>query len=301
MLKKRSELSVQQGVSLKKYSTFQVGGQADYFLIAKDQESIQDGILWAKERQMPYLIIGKGSNSLFADEGFRGLIILNKIDYIFHEGPLFKVGAGYSFSRLGSVTSKKGYEGLEFACGIPASVGGAIYMNAGANGSETFDCLHKVSFIDAKAKITEFEAKDLQRAYRYSIFQEMQGAIIGASFLLKENDTSRQKQLNIIEYRKNTQPLKECSAGCIFKNPEGSKSAGQLIEEAGMKGKLCGDAQVSSVHANFIINKGQASAEDIRSLAEQTKQQVFDTHGVSLESEVYFIDQWGKKVKVCKI
>lgn len=301
MLKKRSQLPVQQDISLKKYSTFQVGGQADYFLIAKDEKTVQDGILWAKERQVPYLILGKGSNSLFADQGFRGLIILNKVDYISSEGPLFKVGAGYSFSRLGSLTSKKGYEGLEFACGIPASVGGAIYMNAGANGAETFDCLHKVSYIDANGKITEFEAKDLQRSYRYSIFQEMQGAIVGASFLLKENQASREKQLSIIEYRKKTQPLQECSAGCIFKNPEGSKSAGQLIEEAGMKGKLYGDAQVSPVHANFIINKKQASAEDIRHLAEQTKQQVFEKHGVNLESEVYFIDQWGKKVKVCKV
>ncbi|MBS0627063.1 MAG: UDP-N-acetylmuramate dehydrogenase, partial [Verrucomicrobia bacterium] len=219
------------------------------------------------------------------DRGFDGLVIQNKISYLNIEEDRVDVGAGYSFSMLGLKTAKNHLSGLEFASGIPATVGGAIFMNAGANGSETKDCLKEVLFVTEDGKLCLLDKQDLTFSYRFSSFQKMKGAIVSAKFILSPCSEARDKQFSIIEYRKKTQPYQDPSAGCVFRNPEGS-SAGALIEKAGLKGFSLGGAEVSSIHANFIVNKKGASAEDVLTLAKEVERLVKDSTGVQLEMEI---------------
>lgn len=269
--------------SLANYSTFGIGGPARFFVKVHTVEEMREAILSGH----PYLVIGKGSNCLFHDKGFNGLVILNKIDFFEDLGNgKFHVGAGFSFSLLGVKTAQKGFSGLEFASGIPATVGGAVFMNAGANGTETCKSLASVDYLNEKGELQFLPKEELFFSYRTSCFQngfqKQKGAIVGATFQLEPNDTARKKQLEIIDYRKKTQPYGDKSAGCIFRNPTGG-FAGKLIEEAGLKGIQIGGAEVSTMHANFIVNRKGATAEDVLALIKliQTK--------VHLESEVRII------------
>ena len=249
---------------------------------------MQKTLLYCHTQSIPFHIVGKGSNSLFDDAGFDGLIIHNKIHFCEIEDGLVSVGAGYSFSLLGSQTARKGLTGLEFASGIPASVGGAIFMNAGASGREVKDSLLRVEFVTEKADIEVFETKAILFRYRWSLFQERKGAIVSAQFQLEKGADSRKNQLKIIEHRNKTQPLKEMSCGCVFRNPEG-QSAGALIEQCGLKGRSVRGAHVSNVHANFIVNKGGATASDVLQLAEEIKKCVKERTGIELELELRMI------------
>ena len=216
-------------------------------------------------------------------------MIHNKIGFLKNLEPgVWHVGAGYSFALLGTKTAQAGYTGLEFASGIPASVGGAVFMNAGANGMETEAALESVDFVDETGELNKLHRKDLEFRYRYSQFHKMKGAIVGATFRLKSCESARKKQIEIIRYRTQTQPYGEKSAGCIFRNPEGV-SAGRLIEEAGLKGTSLGGAKVSEKHANFIVNDKEATTEEVLELIEKVKQRVYETHKVNLESEVRII------------
>ena len=246
---------------------------------------MQAAVRYSFLEKVPFFILGKGSNCLFDDRGFDGLVIQNKISYLKIEGNEVDVGSGYSFSMLGLKTAKEHLAGLEFASGIPATVGGAVFMNAGANGSETADHLKEVLFLDEKGDLHSFEKKDLIFSYRFSSFQSMKGAIVSAKFVLTPSPTARDKQFTIIEYRKKTQPYQDPSIGCVFKNPEGA-SAGALIEKSGLKGFSIGGAEVSPMHANFIVNKGNASAKDVLDLAREVERLVKDSTGVKLEMEI---------------
>lgn len=274
---------------LKKLTTFGIGGEARYFVEARTVDRIQEVLAFCKKQHFPFFILGKGSNLLFDDRGFDGVVIANRIDFI--ERPaesIFHVGAGYSFSLLGSQTARQGWSGLEFASGIPGSVGGAVYMNAGANGRETCESLTAVDFVSDEGVLHRFERDELHFSYRTSPFQQMKGAIVSATFNLTPSPMARQKQLEIIQYRKQTQPYSEKSAGCIFRNPS-CGHAGALIDQSGLKGESIGGAQVSSLHANFIINTGEASSKDVLKLIEHIQEQVKQQTGVELESEVRYI------------
>lgn len=275
--------------SLAKYSTFGIGGCAEYWIEATSLEDLKKALKFSRLKKLPFFILGKGSNCLFDDRGFRGVVIHNRIDFIdsTDEG-LFIVGAGFSFSRLGSFTSRKGWSGLEFASGIPGSVGGAVSMNAGANGSETCDHLLSVSYVHQNGKVQIFDKKELSFSYRTSPFQKMQGAIASATFSLKKEVLAKEKQLEIIDYRKKTQPLKEQSAGCIFRNPS-PHSAGALIEKCGLKGVRIGDAEVSTIHSNFIVNKGKASTKDVLELIQLIQKEVKNQTNIDLKPEVHYI------------
>lgn len=240
---------------------------------------------YLNKKKLSYWVIGKGSNSLFDDRGFDGLVILNKINFFaFEEGDLH-VGAGYSFSLLGSQTARKGWGGLEFASGIPGSVGGAIYMNAGANGQETCNSLSYVGSIDQQGEFVEKKKEELFFGYRTSAFQSSGDIIVSGKFRLEKEKSARKKQLEIIDYRTHTQPYGEKSVGCIFRNPK-NHSAGVLIEKCGLKGKQIGGAQVSIIHGNFIVNRGGAKAEDVLALADYVKETVLEKMGCELEMEV---------------
>jgi UDP-N-acetylmuramate dehydrogenase len=278
-----------QNKLLSELCTFNIGGPARFFIEVRSADDMRQTLITCREHSLPYFILGKGSNCLFDDKGFNGVVILNKIDFLNHPSPgTYHVGAGYSFSLLGTQTARHGFSGLEFASGIPGSVGGAVFMNAGANGTETCFCLTSVEFMDEKGELHIFPKSELHFSYRHSPFQKMKGAIISATFTLTPSETARTKQIEIINNRKKTQPLNVPSAGCIFKNPN-CGHAGALIDQSGLKGTNCGGAQVSPVHANYIVNSGNATAQDVLSLITLIKKTVKEKSGADLESEVRFI------------
>jgi UDP-N-acetylmuramate dehydrogenase len=281
-------MQFEQGRLLKDHTTFGIGGPAKYFIEATTIPQLQEIIGYCHRQQLNYLVLGKGSNILFHDSGFEGVVILNKIHFCEQREGEFYVGAGYSFSLLGSQTARKGWEGLEFASGIPGSVGGAVYMNAGANGGETFQCLTEVSYIDERGDLQILPKDKLQWGYRFSSFQNQKGAIAAARFKLIASTEARQKQLKIIDYRTKTQPYGDMSAGCVFRNAAQS-SAGALIEQSGLTGFSIGGAEVSTLHANFIVNRNHATAEDVLQLAAHVKKTVFEKTGHDLEMEIRVI------------
>lgn len=284
-----SKFSFLEGKLLSELSTFGIGGPARYFIEIDNVQKMRDVILYAHEASLPYIVIGKGSNSLFDDRGFNGVVILNKIGFCTEEKPgLFHVGAGYSFSLLGVQTARKKWAGLEFASGIPGSVGGAVYMNAGANGSEVKDVLCEVEYVTDQGELKLLAQKELEFSYRFSSFQKQKGAIVSAKFQLMPSEEARQKQLKIIDYRTRTQPYGDPSAGCVFRNPQ-DNFAGALIEKCGLKGLAVGGAKVSPLHANFIVNDGGATAQDVLKLASLIQEKVHEQTGVEMEREIRYI------------
>jgi UDP-N-acetylmuramate dehydrogenase len=274
--------------ALSQLSTFGVGGPARFFIEVHKSEELSNILSYCHAQKLPFFVVGKGSNCLFDDQGFDGLVILNKIAFCHFEWPIVNVGAGYSFSLLGTQTARQGWAGLEFASGIPGSVGGAIYMNAGANGTETSESLLEVVFINDHGEVEVLRRDQIAFNYRYSLFQERKGAIVSAKFLLCPSGEARKKQLGIIDYRRRTQPYHDKSAGCVFRNPE-PHSAGALIQQCGLKGRRNGDAEVSTMHANFIINKGRATSKEILELAEEVKKIVKEKTGIELMMEIRYV------------
>jgi len=272
--------------NLCEFSTFGIGGPIRFFLEIRTVDEALEAFFWAQKKGLETRVLGKGSNSLFRDDSFDGFVLLNKIDQCEIVGCEVNVGAGYSFSYLGVQSAKAALSGLEFASGIPASVGGAIWMNAGANGAETSDCLESVSYLFEQGEVHTFLKEELQFGYRTSSFQAMKGCILSARFVLQANESARLKQKSILQYRIQTQPLKDKSAGCIFRNPSKELSAGALIDRCGLKGVSVGDATVSSMHANFIINQGKAKASDVLSLIKHIQTTVFSHTGILLEPEI---------------
>jgi len=270
---------------LKDFSTFNIGGPARFFVQVTEVPVMRELLTYCHQETLPFIILGKGSNCLFHDLGFDGLVIHNKIAYLSIKEQEIDVGAGYSFSLLGVQTAKRGLAGLEFASGIPASVGGAIFMNAGASGAETATCLQEVTFITEKGEIEVLQKKDLQFAYRFSSFQEKKGAIVSARFKLEPDEKARDRQRAIVEYRTKTQPYEDPSVGCIFKNPQ-DRSAGMLIDQYGLKGLRVGGAEVSKKHANFLVNRDQATAEDVLLLSRMIREKIKQETGLELEMEV---------------
>lgn len=275
-------MQLQQNRFLSEFSTFGIGGPIRHFVEVFSIEEMEEAFSF----DLPKLVIGKGSNCLFDDRGFEGLVILNKIDFCNWNEREVAVGSGYNFSLLGVQSARKGFSGLEFASGIPATVGGAVFMNAGANGKETCEALKSVLYFDGSRR--EYLREELQFSYRKSPFQNMKGVILAATFSLQENREARKTQLDIVNYRMKTQPLKEKSAGCIFRNPAGG-SAGALIDRCGLKGIQVGDAKVSEVHANFIINAGAATSQDVLKLIQLVQEKVFEQTGVHLEPEIRIV------------
>lgn len=273
---------------LSECSTFGIGGPARYFAEAVDAKGMRDMLAYAYRSGLPVHILGKGSNTLFDDKGFNGLVILNRIDFLEQRENLLTVGSGYSFARLGSLTSRGGWTGLEFASGIPATVGGAVYMNAGANGKETADVLKEVGYVTEKGESIRFQKEDLEFGYRHSTFQKWRGAIVDAVFYLAPSEIAKMQQREILDYRLKTQPYGNKSAGCAFRNPKGD-SAGRLIDEIGLKGARIGGAAISSMHANFIVNAGNAKAAEVLALIETIKEKIYREKGIVLEEEIRYI------------
>ena len=274
---------------LGKHTTFGVGGPASYFIDVYTKDELEESLFFANKNQLMPFFLGKGSNLIFDDRGWKGIVICNRIDFCHFKESSVEVGAGFSFSLLGTQSARKGLTGLEFAGGIPASVGGAVYMNAGANHKQTCDTLSSVVYISESGKEKVYSKNELEFRYRYSSFQQMKGAIVSAVFSLAKDPSARESRVDIITCRMATQPLKEKSAGCIFKNPTGELKSGALIEQCGLKGKRVGGAKVSEIHANFIVNESTATCDDVQKLVALIFEEVKRKTGIELEMEVRYI------------
>jgi UDP-N-acetylmuramate dehydrogenase len=278
----------QKNKQLSEVTTLSIGGPARYYYPAKSISLLIDSVLFAKKHSIPCVVIGRGSNTLFEDRGFNGLVIRNEVSFLEQNEHLYRVGAGFSFAYLGVKTAREGWSGLEFASGIPASVGGAVYMNAGANQIETEGVVDSVEYLTESGELVSLPRSAIQFNYRYSSFQDWNGTIVAATFSLKRSSGARSKQLDIINYRKATQPYGVFSAGCIFRNPL-NDSAGALIEKAGLKGKAIGGVHVSPIHANFIVNSGIGTFSELIELIKQIQKIVYQCSKVHLETELQYI------------
>lgn len=286
---KTTTLKLYHDKPLKDVCTFGIGGHAQHYTEVRTIDEMREAFVYCQEHRIEPFILGKGSNCLFDDRGFKGLVIANKIDFFESTQPgTYHIGAGYSFSLLGVQTARQHWSGLEFASGIPCSVGGAVFMNAGANGAETSHYLVSVDFLTFDNHLVTLNKEELSFGYRTSSFQQMKGAIVGATFKLFKQEEARTKQLEIVSYRTKTQPYGEKSAGCVFRNPP-SNHAGAVIDGAGLKGFCVGDAAVSSLHANFIINKGKATSQDVIALIEIIKSKILSTTGIELDIEIRLV------------
>jgi len=265
---------IKKNCSMAEYTSFKTGKNASYLLIPESEKEIIEAVEFAKRESLPFIILGNGTNIFFAGK---------------YDGVVIKLQSE-SISKIAKDAAKKGLSGLEFASAIPGSLGGAIYMNAGAYGGEMGQVLKSVTSMDRLGNIHVRRATECEFSYRHSIFMENSEIILSADFeLIKDDAFEIEKRIaELTKRRQEKQPLSYPSAGSFFKRPEGY-FAGRLIEDAGLKGLECGGAAVSSLHAGFIINKHNASPEDIISLIKIVQETVFDKFGVLLEPEVQII------------
>lgn len=286
----------QDTVPMAAHTSFKVGGPADLLVLAPNGVAADAVHRRCLEQDVSCLIIGNGSNLLVSDAGVRGVVLKlagketePSVSGETEEGVLVACPAGVSLKRLCLFARERGLSGLEFAYGIPATVGGAVYMNAGAYGGEMKDVLREAQVM-TDAGTVNVPVQDMALSYRHSRFMETQWLITGATFLLKPDDPQAiaARMEDFMGRRKAKQPLEYPSAGSFFKRPVGH-FAGTLIEQAGLKGLTVGGAQVSEKHAGFLINRGGATCADVKALAAEVQKRVYEVHGVRLTPEVRFV------------
>jgi UDP-N-acetylmuramate dehydrogenase len=283
---KRNEL-------LSQHTTMKIGGPADIFIEPSSLENIQKVMTFLKERQIPWRAIGRGSNLLVSDKGIEGVVFKlgSGLDHLIINDSTITVGGGHSLVSLSTLISKKGLSGLEFASGIPGSVGGAVYMNAGAHGSDISKILTKAHVLFEDGSIEWLSNDEMEFTYRTSVLQKKRpGIVLEAEFQLTKGDRTAivsQMQKNK-DYRKETQPWNFPCAGSIFRNPL-PNYAGKLIEDAGLKGFQIGGAKISEMHGNFIVNAGNAKAKDVLDLIQYIKDTILNSNGIKMETEVEII------------
>ncbi len=286
-------------VPLAEYTTFRVGGPAEALFFPKGSDDLVHLVNCLNRMSIPWVILGRGSNVLIADEGLKGAVIVLGRHFggleLLEEtsrGVLARAEAGCSLAKLVSWSVEHGFAGLEFAAGIPGSVGGAIVMNAGAWQSEMKNVLARVIMMDAKGSIICRENELMHFAYR-SWGESADKVALAGIFRLQKDNPAKLREIcrEYRERRKSRQPVHMPSAGSFFKNPQGGRTAGELIDQAGMKGCRVGDAMVSLMHANFIVNAGGATARDIIELMKLVQKAVYEKYRVNLEPEVKILGQ----------
>lgn len=284
-----SEDRVFSSEPMKKHTSFRIGGPADYFVMPKSYEEVAEAIAVCKEEQVPYSIVGNGSNLLVSDAGYRGVVIqiFREMSEVQVEGNCIRAQAGASLAKIAAAALDAELAGFEFAAGIPGTLGGACVMNAGAYGGEMKDVLVNVTVLDESDKVVKLEKEDLELGYRTSIIARKGYIVLGAELELKHGspDEIRGLMNELKEKRISKQPLEYPSAGSTFKRPEGH-FAGKLIQDAGLRGFRVGDAMVSKKHCGFVINTGEATAAEVDSLMKQVSERVQEQFGVTLEPEV---------------
>ena len=285
---------VELNVSLKELTSFKTGGTADLFVCPNNLMELLTVLNILKENSVPYFLLGAGSNLLICDKGIRGAVIKlgDGFDYAHAKNDYILAGASVSLAKLSAEAKNAELTGLEFASGIPGSLGGAIYMNAGAYGGEIKDVITEVSYIDNDGTVKTVAGADCGFGYRQSIFTQGDKIIVSAKLTLnkgsKEEIIATMRDLNA--RRKDKQPLEYPSAGSTFRRPEGH-FAGALIEQAGLKGHRIGGAEVSKKHAGFIINVDNATAKDVLDLIDYVQKTVKENSGVDLEPEVKIVGE----------
>ena len=304
---------VQKNILLKNYTTFKIGGKAKYFFVAKTKKDLILAITVAKKLKIPFFILGGGSNLLASDQGYKGLIIKFQIPNSKFQNPKIYVEAGAMLRELVNATAKAGLSSLEWAAGIPGTVGGAIYGNAGAFQKSMKDIIEKVEVFDTEElRIKNYELSDCQFDYRNSIFKRNKNLIILSAKIKLKKGKKKEIQKKIKEYlnyKKEKQPLNYPSAGSVFKNftqyrnkisgagPKelkrfkkmGAIPAAWLIDKCGLKGKKIGEAQISKIHANFIVNRNRAKAKDVKKLINLMKKKVKQKFGLVLKEEIEYL------------
>ena len=274
---------------MKQHTTFKIGGPADYFLVPESGEEAGEIIKICKQTDIPYFILGNGSNLLVGDGGYRGVVIqiYRNMSAVTTEGTIITAQAGALLSSVAAVAKNASLTGFEFAGGIPGTVGGAAVMNAGAYGGEMKDVLVEVTVMDADGNIFTIPAEKLELGYRTSIIAKKGYTVLGAEIELQEGEKEAIRTLmnELKEKRVTKQPLEYPSAGSTFKRPEGY-FAGKLVQDAGLRGFRVGDAMVSEKHCGFVINAGEATAAQVDELMKQVSAKVREQFGVTLEPEV---------------
>jgi UDP-N-acetylmuramate dehydrogenase len=280
-------------------TSFGIGGPADFFVEMARPDAIAGVLDGCKQRSIPYLLLGAGTNLLIADAGIEGLVVrvVNRDHHI--DGTRVRAAAGLKMMRLARIVADAGLRGFEFAIGVPGTVGGAVYQNAGCWGKELREVLLEAGGFTAGAGRQTWKPKDLELGYRTSALRDgaLKGSlVVDATIQLEHGDGEEAKRLmaRLTKERNETQPIKTKNCGSVFKNPPGD-SAGRLVQAAGLKGAREGAAVISPLHGNFIVNEGGATAADVRRLIERTQAEVRRRFNAVLETEVEMVGRWPKK------
>ena len=294
LLEKLPSTRVREEEYLRHHTTFKIGGPADLFVEPTTMAELSFALRTIHEFDVPVTIIGCGSNILVKDGGIRGAVVsVRHMTQIMDcNDNVLCIGSGYMLKDASEFAWENGLTGLEFAIGIPGTLGGAVFMNAGAYDGEMSHVVTAVRAVDFQGNIKEYDASHLDFAYRHSIFHDNHEVIGEVIMTLKTGDKAaiKARMDELTEKRESKQPLEFASAGSTFKRPPGY-FAGTLIEQTGLKGLSVGDAQVSHKHAGFVINTGSASAKDVLDLIAEVQRRVYDQHGVHLEPEVRMIGE----------
>ncbi|KUP23704.1 UDP-N-acetylmuramate dehydrogenase [Paenibacillus sp. DMB5] len=278
---------------LKTYVFTQIGGIADILAVPASYEEIQNVVTYARERNIPLTVLGNGSNVIIRDGGIRGIVLYTSVlDKMAIENGLLVAQCGAKIIDASAYALEQELTGLEFACGIPGTVGGALYMNAGAYGGEVKDVLHSALAVNKEGQLVTLQGEELQFGYRHSIFAGGDYIVLEARFALQPGDPAaiKAKMDELTYLRESKQPLEYPSCGSVFKRPPG-RFAGQLIQESGLQGVRIGGAEVSRKHAGFIVNADNATANDYIGLIHHVRAAVKDKFGVELETEVRIIGE----------
>lgn len=288
---------VQRDEPLCAHTTFEIGGVADVFVTPESIEDIKAAVQCAKKHGLSYFVLGKGSDLLVSDEGYRGVVIslTEAFSYCYVQDSNLVASAGATLKDVCELACFEGLSGLEFACGIPGSVGGGCFMNAGAYGGQLSDVLSSVTCMKEDGSICTYRAEELDFGYRQSKIKSENLIALEAVFTLKPENPVRIRQVmdEFTALREVKQPLEYASAGSTFKRPEGY-FAGKLIQDAGLQGYSVGNAQVSTKHAGFVINTGGATASEVYQLIKHIQRTVLDVFGVEIRPEVRFIGDFSR-------
>jgi len=276
---------------LKNYTYTETGGPADYYVTVHNVEDACRVLRYSAQNHIPVTYLGNGSNIIIRDGGIRGIVLnLLELDHLEEEAGIITAGSGRAIIEVSNFAYERALAGLEFACGIPGSVGGAVYMNAGAYGGEVKDCLLEVTAIDREGEIITLKNEELGLGYRKSIVQENNYVVVEAKFALKPGEASDIKSImdDLTYRRESKQPLEFPSCGSVFQRPPGN-FAGKLIQEAGLQGHRIGGVEVSTKHAGFMVNVDSGTAGDYEDLIHYVQHVILDEFGVQLNREVRII------------
>ncbi|MFR2644694.1 MAG: UDP-N-acetylmuramate dehydrogenase [Blautia coccoides] len=280
---------------MKKHTTFRIGGPAEYYLRPHSVDELRKILHICKRENLPFFILGNGSNLLVSDKGYQGVVIQlwKNMSDIEVDAHVIRAKAGALLSKIAVVALDNSLAGFAFASGIPGTLGGAVVMNAGAYGGEMKDVLEEVTVMDAEGNVICLKREELNLGYRTSIVKEKGYIVLEAVIRLKKGEASHIKEQmdDFKERRTSTQPLDMPSAGSTFKRPEGY-FAGKLIMDTGLRGFRVGGAQISEKHCGFVVNTGDATAEDVKNLIEEVQKRVREKFGVTLEPEVKFLGEF---------